>query len=177
MAGYIVLRKHVVKRDWKLAVPGNNGRKVLVNRIREHRERPIEDPEWAPEPDGAGRTPVLETGAGGLEVATCTERAAQDRHMHRESTEIYTVLEGRLAIYLNDEGPLELGEGDEAVILPETVHQVAPLGPVLVRVHAVDSGGESDKYVQLEQGGEWLRWSELGPDARAGAYRMVHSAG
>jgi quercetin dioxygenase-like cupin family protein len=172
---HIVLRKNAVERDWKLAAPGNNGRKVLVTRIWPDKERPIEDPEWHAEPEG-GRTPVLETGPGGLEIATCTEKSAQDRHKHLAGTEIYTVLSGRLAIYVDDQGPIELAEGDEIVILPGTVHQVVPGGRMLVRIHAPACRGEDDKYVQLEPGGEWVRWSDLSPDQRRRAHRMRHQA-
>jgi quercetin dioxygenase-like cupin family protein len=77
----------------------------------------ISDPLW--------RVPaVFPTGDGGLEVATFTEFAGQDRNKHEVSTEIYTVLKGKLLMYINDEGPYELDATDEVVILPGTIHEV-----------------------------------------------------
>jgi len=170
MSGYAFLRKQSVADDWKLEVAGGNGRKVFVNRMYEATEQPLTDPEWRAEAR-EGRTPVVETGRGGLEIATCTGMAAQDRHKHLSSTEAYTVLEGSLCIYLDDEGPFELGAGDEVVILPGTVHEIVRGGDMLLRVHAIACGGEADKYVQLEPAGEWVRWSELSREERRLAYR------
>lgn len=161
---YLVLRKERVKADWKLkARPGarNNGRKVLVNRIYEATEEHARDAEWAAGPEG-GRTPVVETGAGGLEVSTFTHEAAQDRHKHLVATEVYTVLEGTMRMRLGDAGEtVALAAGDEVVVMPGTAHEVLndEAGPFLARVHAVGCRGDEDKYV--ERGGEWRRWSEL----------------
>jgi len=175
MPGYVLLTKRAALEDWKLAVPGGNGRKVFVNRMREQIERPLEDPAWRAAPQGA-RTPVVETGPGGLEIATCNGDAAQDRHKHLSATEIFTVLEGSIRIYLNDEGPLELSQGDEIVVMPGTVHEIVRGAIALLRVHAIACGGEEDKYVQLVPGGDWLRWSELSRKERVRAYRKQDQA-
>lgn len=183
---HMVLRKSVVQRDWKLAdvedPARNNGRKHAVTGLWANKERPISDSEWTFEPEG-GLTPVLETGAGGLEIATCTEEANQDRHRHLVSTEIYTVLKGTLRIFIDDAGPIELAAGDEIVILPGTVHQVIQEPPrarprdpeeepeLLVRVHALECHGDEDKYVQLEKEGPWERWSGLSAEEKRQAYK------
>lgn len=183
--GHIVLRKRVVQGDWKLADTKNNGRKYLVKALWEAKERPIVDPEWAFEPRG-GHTPVLETGKGGTEIASFTEEASQDRHRHHACTEIYTVLKGKLKIFIEDQGPIELTAGDEIVILPGTVHEVLQELPLrararnpeekepdlLVRVHALQCYGEEDKFVQLEKGGEWLCWEGLPDQQKRSAYKM-----
>jgi quercetin dioxygenase-like cupin family protein len=178
---FLVLRKGVVKDDWKLALPEeqNNGRKHVVTQPWSDRERTATLSEWAPGAVYTGtpltdgeKTPVLTTGPGGIEIATCDERAGQDRHLHRLGTECYTVLEGTLHILINDEGPVELHAGDELVVLPGTVHQVARTSdPFLVRVHATRCYGDDDKYVQLARDGDWLSWSSLSRHDRQRAYR------
>lgn len=155
---YLVLRKEAAKADWKLrARPGarNNGRKVLVNRLYERTEEHAQRPEWEAGPED-GRTPVVETGAGGLEVSTFTHEAAQDRHKHLVATEIYTVLEGTMRVRLGEAGDeVVLAGGDELIVLPGTPHEVLPAEsePFLARVHAVNCHGDADKYV--ERDGRW----------------------
>ena len=155
---YLVLRKEAAKADWKLrSRPGakNNGRKVLVNRLYDLTEEHAQSPEWEAGPEG-GKTPVVETGAGGLEVSTFTHEAAQDCHKHEAATEIYVVLEGRMRMRLGEAGgPVVLAAGDELIVLPGTAHEVLPEEgePFLARVHTVNHHGGGDKYVK--RGGEW----------------------
>lgn len=179
---FVLIKKDAVIRDAemigeenKLGRMNNNGRKVLATTVMpQFGEVEINNPFW--------KVPaVLPTGNGGLEVATFTEFAAQDRHKHALSTEIYTVLKGRLRMYINDEGPYELDAMEEVVILPGTVHEViqekretcAPGEDfeLLVRVHALQCFGVDDKYVQFNQEGEWHRWSGLSKEDRARAYK------
>lgn len=161
---YLLLRGAAARADWKLRPrPGarNNGRKVLVNRIYEATEEPARRTVWEAGPEG-GKTPVVETGAGGLEVSTFTHEAAQDCHKHLAATEIYTVLEGTMRIRLGEPGEtVVLGAGDEVIVMPGTAHEVLTdaAAPFLARVHAVNCGGDADKYVR--SGGEWRRVSEL----------------
>ena len=161
---YLVLRKEAAKADWKLEPrPGarNNGRKVLVNRLYAETEEHARSPVWEAGPEG-GKTPVVETGAGGLEVSTFTHEAAQDCHKHLAATEIYTVLEGTMRMRLGEAGEtVVLGAGDEVVVLPGTPHEVltGEGEPFLARVHAVNCRGDADKYV--ERGGVWCSVREL----------------
>lgn len=152
---HILLRKAAVKQDWKLrSEPGkkNNGRKVLVNGIYPATETPLHSPPWEPGPP-EGKTPVFETGSGGIEIATFNQNARQDRHKHRISTEIYTVLEGVMTIEVEGER-IELAAGDELVILPDTIHEVIDSGTeFLTRVHAIACHGDADKYI--ERDGVW----------------------
>jgi len=179
---FVLIRRDLVERDAevigaenKLGKLNNNGRKILATSVMpQFGEVEINDTLW--------KVPaVLPTSNGGLEVATFTEFAGQDRHKHGVSIEIYTVLDGKLLMYINDEGPYELDKLDEVVIFPGTVHEVIqkkrrPRDPgedfeMLVRVHAINCFGVDDKYVQLEPGGDWHRWSNLSTEDRARAYK------
>jgi len=175
---HLILRMDVVQRDWKLAKTDggrNNGRKHLVKTLWPAKERPAITPEWSFDPED-GLTPVLETGEGGIEIATFTEDAVQDRHKHLVSTEIYIVLRGTLKMLINDGEPVELSAGDEVIVLPGTIHEILRTSPneksnLLVRVHALNAQGDNDKFVQMQPGGTWSRWSDLSPDDRLNAYR------
>ena len=163
------------KKEKKIAQPGNNGRKVFATKVmHEYGEELITSPVWkAPQ--------VFPTGDGGIEIATFTEFTGQDRHMHQKGTEIYTVLRGRLEIYINDTLLSPLVAGDEIVIPPGAVHQIVePKGvtptegcnfQLLVRVHSISCYGVEDKYVQLDPAGPWLRWSDLSKAQRAAAHK------
>jgi mannose-6-phosphate isomerase-like protein (cupin superfamily) len=166
-------------RPNKLAIPLNKGRKhVAIEVMPQFEEFEIRDPLWRP-------PAVLSTSQGGFEVATLTEFTGQDRHKHERATEIYTVLRGEFRMSINDGPPLMLRAWDEIVVLPGTVHEVmaGPTRPhkageqfdLLVRVHAIGTTGAADKFVQLEHGGPWHRWNELGPAERARAYRKSPS--
>jgi mannose-6-phosphate isomerase-like protein (cupin superfamily) len=151
---HIVLRSNVVKKDWKLHVKNNNGRKVLATEIYPKTEIPIEYPEWYPGNEKV-KAPVYETGIGGIEVSTFNHKAGQEKHKHLISTEIYTVLEGIVTIVVDDI-ELLLTEGDELIILPGTVHEVLTSNvEFLVRVHTVNCYGDMDKYVQI--GDDWCQ--------------------
>lgn len=152
---HFVYRKQAVESDWKLhALPRerNNGRKLLVNEIYSGGERQAANPEWSPAPEGQ-KTPVVETGSGGVEVATFTHEANQDCHKHLIGTEIYTVLSGKMAIRVNGDR-VDLAEGDEIVVFPGAEHEV--LGErtqFLTRVHSINCAGNQDKYVLKD--GQW----------------------
>lgn len=155
---HLVLRKKIVEDDWKLKKPReiNNGRKVLVNDIYQKTELRAQEPEWEFGPE-TGKTPVIETGIGGIEVATFTHEAGQDCHKHIIATEIYTVLKGTMLMRINEKDPpLALEAGDEVIVLPNTVHEVLPDDTsFLTRVHAIDCYGDRDKYVK--RNGEWCQ--------------------
>jgi quercetin dioxygenase-like cupin family protein len=137
----------------------NNGRKVLVNGMYADREHHASEPEWEPGPRD-GTTPVVETGRGGMEISTFTHEAAQDCHKHLLGTEIYTVLEGSMAIRVDDR-EIVLEEGDEVVVFPGTPHEVLDQGTeFLARVHCFDCHGEDDKYVLAD--GVWVEAKKPG---------------
>ena len=136
-------RKNTSPHSWPLQRRNNNGTENVLQRLLIH--------------------------PGGFEIASFTEFSAQDRHKHDRAVEIYTVLEGRMEMYIDDAGPYLFGSGDEVVILPGTVHEIVqkkrrarnPGEPfdMLVRVHVIGCYGAEDKYVQVEAGQEWRRWS------------------
>jgi len=133
----------------------NNGRKIFVNEIFTKAERPIDDPEWMFAPQD-GHTPVVETDYGGIEIATFTEKANQERHKHLISMEIYTVIEGSMTIRIEDNSDVVLQSGDEIVILPGAIHEVINKGiPFLTRVHVINCHGPRDKYI--EENGVWCQ--------------------
>lgn len=177
---YVLVTRFFVELDAgpagnKLGKADNNGRKILATDVMsKFGEVEINDPLW--------RVPaVLPTGLGGLEVATFTEFAGQDRHKHGVSTEIYTVLKGTMLIYINDEGPHELNAMDEVIIFPGTIHEVVQKKrrardpgegfELLVRVHALNCHGVDDKFVQLAPNDEWHCWSKLSVEDRKRAYK------
>jgi len=154
---HLILKKCHVKEDWKLYVTPkeeNNGRKVLVNEVYPSREHLAEDPEWKPGPKD-GKTPVFETGYGGIEVATFTHAAGQDSHKHLIGTEIYTVLEGNMTIKIAD-AEIKLESGDEVIVLPNIVHEVLNRNTTfLTRVHSINCQGDRDKYIL--RNGQWCQ--------------------
>jgi quercetin dioxygenase-like cupin family protein len=162
---HLILRKCQAETDWRMHVTPkgkNNGRKVLVNELYPAREYPAQEPEWEPGPQD-GKTPVVETGYGGVEIATFTHEAGQDCHKHLIGTEIYTVLEGEMTIRVADT-EITLGQGDEVVVFPNTVHEIIDRRTTfLTRVHSINCQGERDKYVLRD--GKWcqdLTLEELG---------------
>ena len=154
---HIILRKTFVKEDWKLWVKPkdkNNGRKVFVNEIFPSRELHIQESGWHAGSKNE-KSPVIETGFGGIEVATFTHEAGQDRHKHLIGTEIYTVLEGTMTIRIEDQD-ICLEAGDEVIVLPNTVHEVLDKGTnFLTRVHSINCYGDRDKY--MERNGAWCQ--------------------
>jgi mannose-6-phosphate isomerase-like protein (cupin superfamily) len=78
----------------------------------------------------------------GVEVAAFSELAEQEKHAHRgKSTEIYTVLRGKMAI---DAGgaTYELDPGSTILIPPKVVHEVQRTGSFLTRVITAGCGRE-----------------------------------
>jgi mannose-6-phosphate isomerase-like protein (cupin superfamily) len=160
----------------KLASCAATGRKICTTFVMpEFGEHAVDRVDWSV-------PAVLATGPGGFEIASFTEFSAQDRHRHDRAVAIYTVLEGRMEMYINDAGPYVFGSGDEVVILAGTVHEIVqkkrrPRNPgepfdMLVRVHVIGCYGAEDKYVQLGQGQEWRRWSELLVEERRSCFKL-----
>ena len=157
----IVIRKKEVKSDRKLLTPNNNGRKIFATSgaIQEFGEREIKSGIWTP-------GDIYPTKKGGLEISTFTETAKQDRHMHKETTEIYTVLEGGIFIAINNDEHFYLDEGDEIIIYPGTIHYLSTRYMSLIRVHSINSYGAKDKFVQLQKNGKWCCWAYLSDEER-----------
>ncbi|MBA3036047.1 MAG: cupin domain-containing protein [Desulfobacterium sp.] len=141
---YVIIRKDKAASDERLAKPNNRGRKILANKMRPDKSLPLQNLDWNP-PGPDGKSTILETGCGGLEVATCNENTQQEAHKHLLATEIYTVLEGEMNIKV-DGTVKTMKQGDEIVVLPGTAHEIVPKGKFLTRVHSIDCHGDNDKY-------------------------------
>lgn len=134
----VIINKKIAMKDMRLDKEANRGRKVMVIKMRKDTDE-LEGIEWEP-----GK--LVETKCGGLEVATFNEKTEQDKHLHKLATEIYTVLDGKMKIEV-DNIPYDLETGDEIIVFPGSVHQVLPSDDkFLARVHTVNCHGESDKY-------------------------------
>ena len=150
---YLIVRLACAMSDRKLMLAGNNGRKVLVNKLRPDKEVPAKNSLWKPKTPPS-RTPVIQTGKGGLEVATFSQSAKQEPHKHLRGTECYTVLKGRMTIRLDNGRPVVLHAGDELIVFPGAVHEILNKGKFLARMHSVDCFGIRDKYI--EKNARWV---------------------
>jgi mannose-6-phosphate isomerase-like protein (cupin superfamily) len=73
---------------------------------------------------------------------------ASDRHYHRQTTEIYVVLEGTAEIVIGDNPPTVIQPGSATTILPGTAHYVRATAELPVRLLAVSipAWTETDHY-------------------------------
>jgi mannose-6-phosphate isomerase-like protein (cupin superfamily) len=157
---HVIIKYSDVISDPKQMPTGNRGRKFLVNKIYENKECRIKAgldsiyPDFVVwKVDYQRKNPVFETGDGGIEVTTFTEKTEQDKHKHLIATEMYTVLEGKMKIKINEK-EIEVSEKDEVIILPGTVQEILPEGCKFVtRGRSVNCYGDSDKYIEVD--GEW----------------------
>ena len=140
----LLVRMRDLASDPALGEGGRGARKVLVTELYEGSEREAQEVTWQPPLDGA-KCPVQLT--QDLKIGFFTERALQDRHCHRQGTEIYWLLKGRVAIEVEgrDYG---LVAGDALVVNPGAVHEVKAGGePFLCGVIQANCGGTDDKFV------------------------------
>src|SRR5688572_1177747 len=84
-----------MKKDPALREGGRGARKVVVTERRPATETEADEIWWAP-PAVSGPCPVLSM--ANTEVAYFTHAAPQDRHLHRQATEMYMVLEGEMVL-------------------------------------------------------------------------------
>jgi mannose-6-phosphate isomerase-like protein (cupin superfamily) len=140
----LLIRLDAVRNDPALQ-PGRRGaRKLLVTELYEAKEKEACELVWSP-PRGSDKCPVQLM--PDTEIAVFTHHASQDRHCHRQGTEIYAVIEGEMTIEVEGVS-YPLSAGDMIVVNPEARHQVRPQGQAfLCRVVTVNCGGASDKYV------------------------------
>jgi quercetin dioxygenase-like cupin family protein len=140
MTPALLLTLDAVKHDPALQTRGD--RKVLVIGLRPETEQEATDAHWrAPLPPG--KCPVVTT--RDTEFATFTERARQTRHCHKIGTEIYTLLEGDMAMEVD--GTLyTLSAGDTLVIKPGVWHEVKREGEFLCQVVTVNCAGAKDRH-------------------------------
>ncbi|MCI4625784.1 MAG: hypothetical protein L3V56_07460 [Candidatus Magnetoovum sp. WYHC-5] len=147
---YLILRVNEIKKDAKLLEYNSNGRKVLVNKMRPSTEFYAFESEWSVVSNG--KTPVFETGEGGIEISTFTEKSKQDLHKHLIGTEIYTVIEGTMRLQLEERYTVTLNVCDEIIVFPGTAHRILndeQNEHFLVRVHSINCYGKEDKYLKI----------------------------
>jgi hypothetical protein len=178
----VTLDGELIRSDNKLGRENNCDQYIFATTVMERfGEKLIDTPIWT--------VPyVFPTAEGGIEIATFTEYSGQDRHKHNEGIEIYTVLKGKMEIFVNDEGPCVLNALDEVVIFPGTIHEVIQKKPhrtstefeefdLLVRVHSINCYSEADKYVQVKQDSEWMHWRDLDKSQRDTAHKKQRNNG
>jgi mannose-6-phosphate isomerase-like protein (cupin superfamily) len=122
--------------------PGRRGaRKLLVTEPRKG-EYDAEDTVWHADPDKCPVQKMRDT-----ELAVFTHLSWQDRHYHKQCTEIYIVMNGTMVI---EAGKVNypLAAGDMVVVNPRTVHEVKPSGTeFMCCVVATNCKGDKDKFV------------------------------
>ncbi|HEX5731611.1 MAG TPA: cupin domain-containing protein [Blastocatellia bacterium] len=139
----LVIRLDAVKKDAALDPEGRGARKLLVTELYSETEQEATEVLWSP-PEGAQRCPVQVT--ADTELAVFTEQAAQDRHYHREATEIYMVVEGEMTIEVEGR-QYALRAGDMIVVNPGAAHEVKRgKEKFLCRVITVNCKGMADKF-------------------------------
>ncbi len=140
----LLVYKDSVKNDLALQLGGRGARKLLVTKLFEEKERKASQVDWLPPTEGEKCAVQVMPNA---EVAVFNQYAAQDRHFHKNATEIYMVLDGKMVIEVEGDNYF-LSSGDMIVVNPNAVHEVKPKGTdFLCRVVTLDCGGSQDKYI------------------------------
>lgn len=99
--------------------------------------------EWMPPLEGE-KCPVLVM--PNSEVAVFNQYCSQERHVHKQGTEIYIVVEGVMQIEV-DGYEYYLSSGDMMIINPGTAHEVKRQGSqFLCRVVTLNCGGGTDRF-------------------------------
>ena len=145
MAGLpaLLVTKDVVELDGALKSGAQGYRKLLVTKPYPNEEE-ASNVKWSPPAEGEK---CLVQVMADAEVAIFNQHAAQDRHYHKQGTEIYMVLDGNMVIDIQGDD-YSLSSGDMIVVNPGTVHEVKPKGTeFLSRVVTLHCGGAEDKYI------------------------------
>ena len=132
-----------VKQDLALSSVKRSARKLIVTDILKGKEQEAINDIWYPPPPGQ-ECPVLRM--NNAEMAVFNHEADQDRHYHKESTEIYETIEGEVVLEVEGK-TYHLRQGDALVVHPFSVHEVKKGDtPFLCRVVTLNCGGQKDKY-------------------------------
>lgn len=143
---YIWVRRLDAVADQRMRQEGNSGRRVVALRMMPEYSVPLTSCRWQPPLKGA-KSSIFESGSQCFEVSTFNQFTTQDRHYHKEATEIYIVLEGQMSILVEGD-IIALDQGDEIIILPGTWHHVLGGNRFLARVHTINCHGDCDKYTE-----------------------------
>ena len=135
---------NTIKKDIALKSGMRGARKWLVTNLYSQNEKPATESIPLP-PKKDEKCPVLIM--KDTEVAVFTHEAQQDRHYHKQATEIYMLIEGDFTIEVEGE-VYDLHAGDMIVINPGAVHEVHnSQKSFLCRVVTINCAGLSDKYI------------------------------
>jgi len=130
--------------DPAMQAAGRGARKLAVTQVYSHGEVPASNPCWEPPRDNRKPCPVLEL--PGTEIAVFNEIADQQRHFHKQATEIYVVASGSMTVEV-DGAIHHLQSGDAVIIGPGRPHEIKKQG-LKFTSYAIssNSGGSTDKF-------------------------------
>ena len=134
-----------VRKDPALSVGNRGARKQIVTTLYTDKEKESNSDIWYA-PADTEKCQVLRL--SGVEMGVFNQEARQDRHYHKEGTEIYFLIEGDF--FIGVEGKeYHLTEGGDAIVVnPFSVHEVKNKGnQYFCRVVILNCGGEQDKYL------------------------------
>lgn len=140
---FFLIRREELKKDPSLQFGSRGARKVLVTEIYPEKEEEVLLSEGQIHSHGKAPVQIMKDS----EIAFFNQNASQDKHYHKEGTEIYTVLEGEMDI--NVEGQeYTLLQGDTIVVHPHAVHQIKSRNvPFLASVITINCHGVYDKFI------------------------------
>jgi len=143
MTQSLLVRMEQIKKDPALKPDARGARKLAVTQVYDLVETQAADPCWRP-PGKEEPCPVLQLAA--TEMAVFNQDADQQRHYHKQATEIYVVVEGAMAIEV-DGATHQMQVGDAVIIGPGVVHEIKKQGPKFTSyVIGANCGGPGDKF-------------------------------
>lgn len=137
----LLLRKSAIKEDPALLYSGRGARKIGVTTKYDGKEHWAEDIEWKSSTSSTAVINIEKT-----EIAVFNNITTQDRHFHKDATEIYTVIEGEMRIEVS--GVLyRLYSGDSVIVMAKSIHEIFRDTEFLTQVITVNTIGIEDKVV------------------------------
>jgi mannose-6-phosphate isomerase-like protein (cupin superfamily) len=130
-----------LRADPALQAGRRGARKIVVTKLYS-KECEAKDTVWHADPSQCPVQVMPDT-----ELAVFTHLAAQDRHYHKEGTEVYMVISGTM---LMEAGGVNypLAAGEMLIVNPGTGHEVKPSGTEFMScVITVKCKGDKDKYI------------------------------
>jgi len=137
----LVITRGAILFDPALQKGARGARKICVTELYESKEFDHQDPYWYGSETQTPVVPMSDT-----ELAVFTNETVQDRHYHKQGTEIYTVLEGQFTIEIENE-TFTLTAGETVIVPQNAVHEVDRDSSFIAQVVTVHCGGISDKFV------------------------------
>lgn len=132
-----------IKKDPALQPDARGARKLAVTQVYDRVETPATELCWKPSDTGSS-CPVLQLPA--TEMAVFNQNADQQRHYHKQATEIYVVVKGRMTIEI-DGTTQQMQTGDAVIIGPGVVHAIKNQGLKFTSyVIGSNCGGPADKF-------------------------------